>query len=785
MNKLILFLLLLSSALLTAQNVVINEFMASNSITAVDPDGEFDDWIELYNNSDSDIELNGWYLSDEIDMPDKWTFPAISIAAGEFMIIWADNDEEQGDIHANFKLSASGEDIILSDASLNTIDHVSFGTQTTDISMGRYPDFAGDFCQMLPSFMLPNTDDYFPEGDLSEQLFASNIVQKFDLQFYTENWEDSLEYNYNNGETYLPAMLTYNDTIILDSIGVRYKGNSSYMQSSTTPKKPLKLHFGKYIDDQLLCGVEKLNFSNCVKDPSFMREVLAYDIIGKYIPSPRTAFANVYVDGEILGFYVQVEQVDEIFLNRHYDETIGNLYKAGDDGAAMLYRGDLSSDYEDEFELKTNEDADDWDDLISLIENLNSSSDEDFYETMDNYLDFESCAAMLAFNMVLSHFDSYTGSSRNYYLYHNPVTDKFEILPWDLNESFGSYSNNWDVISQDILNISNLDERPLNKRFLENETLKNTYFSYIENMITTTASADSITQKIAVLQNLIDPYVLNDPNKLYTYQYFIQNIDNDINIGMGSLIPGLNAFSEQRNISLMQQLSYISVYPGDCDNNGVVDEYDLLPIGLYFLQEGNQRDEISFLWQSNLTSPYDNLAATYADANGDGIVDENDVIGIGVNWNNTYDLAGISQEINLEDPESLQLHRTAFEMLNNALSGNSESTLKMKSLLTSIFQFENEAQPVTQYLKNFPNPFNPSTKISFSVTDASQPTLLNIYNVKGNKVITLINAYLPVSENEIIWSGEDLNGITCASGIYFCKLTNGTESKTNKLVLLK
>jgi CotH kinase protein/Lamin Tail Domain/FlgD Ig-like domain len=782
---LFLLILTLSVSVYHAQDVVINEFLASNSTIAADQEGEYDDWVELYNNSTVEIDLSGWYLTDTEEVQDKWTFPALTIQPGEYLIIWTDNDEEQGSDHANFKLSMSGEEIVLSDAGLNVIDQISFGAQLTDISMGRFPDATGEFTQLIPSFMSINTEEYSPEGDPSEQLFTEDIVQNFNLHFYTENWADSLEYYYNNGEEYIPAMLTYNDTIVLDSIGVRYKGNSSYMQSSTTPKKPLKFHFGKYIDDQLLCGMEKLNFSNCVKDPSFMREVIGYQIIGQYIPSPRTAYANVSVDNDLLGFYVQVEQIDEFFITRHYDENIGDLYKAGDDGATMLYRGDVMSDYEDEFELKTNEDENDWNSLITLLDNLNNCSDEAFYDTMDGMLNLDQCAVMLAYNMVLSHFDSYTGSGRNFYLYQNTTTARFEFLPWDLNETFGAYSNNWDVISQDVLDMSNFDERPLSKRLLENETLKELYLYYIEEMIGGAASYDSISLKIADLQDFIDPYIQADTNKLYSYDDFIRNIDEDVNLGMGNIIPGLRSFSQSRNDNIMQQLSYTDVYPGDCDNNGIVDEFDLLPIGLYFLMQGNPRIEVSFLWQDNLTAPWDDAGATYADANGDGVIDERDVIGIGVNWGNSHTVYGASQEVDISNNILLEAAKEKFRQIYNSLQGDSGSICRMRALLESIYGFENIPPEVTSYLKNYPNPFNPVTTISFGITDGSAQTELAIYNLKGQKIITLLDERLAEGEYSLSWDGIDEGGESLASGIYFSRLKNGDKVVVNRMVLMK
>ena len=133
----------------TPTTLVINELMASNS-TLLDPQGEADDWIELKNTADTAIDLSGMYLSDDRAEPLKWQFPAdTTIAAGGYLLIWADNDDgDSPGLHTNFKLSAGGESVVLSDIDARdnaVIDAVDFPAQTTDVSYGRAPEGTGAF----------------------------------------------------------------------------------------------------------------------------------------------------------------------------------------------------------------------------------------------------------------------------------------------------------------------------------------------------------------------------------------------------------------------------------------------------------------------------------------------------------------------------------------------------------------------------------------------------------------------------------------------------------------
>lgn len=144
--------------LAVAGDVVINEFSASNSTIQADQDGEYDDWIELYNNTSNAIDLSGYYLSDNGGNQTKWSFPnGTTINANDYLIVWADNDITQAGLHANFKLSASGEALYLSNASGSLVDEIVFPVQTTDITYGRYPNGTGAFTSMPSTYDAENS----------------------------------------------------------------------------------------------------------------------------------------------------------------------------------------------------------------------------------------------------------------------------------------------------------------------------------------------------------------------------------------------------------------------------------------------------------------------------------------------------------------------------------------------------------------------------------------------------------------------------------------------------
>jgi hypothetical protein len=136
-------------AALNAQ-LKINEFMASNQSTVKDPDfNSFADWIEIYNPTENAVSLENYFITDDFSAPAKYKIPSGIVQPKGYLILWAD-DQAKG-LHANFKLSASGEAIALLSPDGRIVDSVTFGEQGTDISMGRYPDGGGEWFQFFPA----------------------------------------------------------------------------------------------------------------------------------------------------------------------------------------------------------------------------------------------------------------------------------------------------------------------------------------------------------------------------------------------------------------------------------------------------------------------------------------------------------------------------------------------------------------------------------------------------------------------------------------------------------
>ncbi len=129
----------------------LNEFMARNDSTVVDERGEADDWIELYNRVemvDDKGKVEKYYLTDDPEEIDKWRIPDTVITSHGFLFIWADNDTDQGQMHANFRLAGDGEFLGLyrdTDSGLVVVDSLTYPAQFPDTSYGRVEDGYGDW----------------------------------------------------------------------------------------------------------------------------------------------------------------------------------------------------------------------------------------------------------------------------------------------------------------------------------------------------------------------------------------------------------------------------------------------------------------------------------------------------------------------------------------------------------------------------------------------------------------------------------------------------------------
>ncbi len=197
--------ILMAAVVVPAQAVelAINEVMASNTDDEADPQGQYDDWIEIYNYGSTPIDIGGMYLTDDPNDPTQWQIPATdpvltTIAPGSYLVIWADGDTEDQGLHADFKLSAGGEELGLFDADGATlIDSMAFPELPADVSYGRSPDAGDDLRYFVaPTPGAANQEGY--EGLVGQIEFSQErgfCDEPFSLTLSTDTPEATIYYS--------------------------------------------------------------------------------------------------------------------------------------------------------------------------------------------------------------------------------------------------------------------------------------------------------------------------------------------------------------------------------------------------------------------------------------------------------------------------------------------------------------------------------------------------------------------------------------------------------------
>lgn len=363
----------------------------------------------------------------------------------------------------------------------------------------------------------------------------------------------------NDTNTYIPAQVIV-DGQVLESVGIQFKGNSSYYNYPGN-KKPFTLSFDEYIDDQVCDSLKSLNLNNLYQDPSFMREKMFLDFANeKGLNAPRANYAKLYINNQYWGLYLMCERIKKLFTKGRFGNSDGNLYK-GDKGSSacanLQYHG-VMSPYYNCYELTNNTSTNDWTDLVNLTYQIYNPTDAQFNSSVSAVLNTQSfIGAWAAYNLFCD-FDSYPYRyTHNYYTYHNSATDKFEWIIWDVSTAFGldipgTISS---IENQSVLYITpDVNYRPLVKRMLENTAFRNIYFETICSYSSNDFLPSVLNPKIDALHTRIQADVYADSLKMYSNANFEDNINTTTNIN-GYDVIGLKSFISNRSAAVTAELN--------------------------------------------------------------------------------------------------------------------------------------------------------------------------------------------------------------------------------------
>jgi hypothetical protein len=399
-----------------------------------------------------------------------------------------------------------------------------------------------------------------------QDVYSAFSVKELKLEFGNLPWERMLDSLKKTGkQKRLIGNLVFNG-VRYDSVGVRFKGNSSFhnVREKKSRKLPLniKLDYLESRKQQVLPGGFKgLKLANGFRDPSFVREILAYDIASHYMDVPKANFVKVYVNGEYFGLYTNTEPIDiDFFIRRNIPQS--NVFKCdpsdiilpvnklcrSDLYSSLAFNGDDKNCYLGDYEPDIkNEES--WKRLIAFSKALKNPN-----EDLNKWIDIDALLWMHAFNHVFVNLDSYTGIfSHNYYLGLDS-TGRFKPILWDLNLCFGGFKldvKGPPLTDEQVKNFSLLGHledvnRPLISAVLKKEEYRKIYFAHIATIHKDWLSQQQWKSRAQTYHSIADYWVQQEKSPLYGYDAFKSNLSSSYSLDSKNTIPGLVDFMDGR-----------------------------------------------------------------------------------------------------------------------------------------------------------------------------------------------------------------------------------------------
>lgn len=416
--------------------------------------------------------------------------------------------------------------------------------------------------RLLALFLILGNSIYYLQA---QDFYNITTIPDIKIYFKESNWNEMLD-SFKRAES---EGRLIGDAVIggkkYEKVGVRYKGNSSFKNVSDDghSKLPFNIKINEVNKKQALAsGQNTLKLSNNFRDPSFIREVLAYEIARKYLPAPRANFAKLYVNDQYLGVYTNDESIDDAFLRLHFKEDKGALVKCDpewsveqapncpdSDKSSLSYIGEDSTCYMRFYELK---DKNGWKNFINFTKVLNQQPDQ-----IESQLDINQTLWMLAFNNVLLNLDSYTGLlCHNFYLYRDTL-GVYHPLIWDLNMAFGGFRRlrgTKELTTEEMQQLSPFvhfnDEdpkhpRPLISKLLKNDLYRKMYLAHLQTILNENFTNGWYLKRAQELQKIIDASVKADSQKLYGYEAFQQNLLQTVQADDASIVGIVELMSKR------------------------------------------------------------------------------------------------------------------------------------------------------------------------------------------------------------------------------------------------
>ena len=408
-----------------------------------------------------------------------------------------------------------------------------------------------------------NTDLQMLYND-SEVAIINITIDPEDLEMIFDNPHSDVEYI---------ADFHFQNAVInnsMDSVGFRLRGNTS----RNSQKKSFKISFNTFKPGRKFFGVEKLNINGEHNDPSIIRSKICWDIYEKMgVTASSASHAALYINNEYYGLYISIEHIDEEFLDKHYINDSGNLWKCLWP-ADLVYKGADPNLYKEEngdrrtYDLKTNRDEDDYSKLAKLIDIINNTSDEEFYDSLSSVINIPGVLKYFAVNVLIGSWDDYWFLKNNYYLYHDPDTDLFNLIPYDYDNCLGIdwFEVDWTSINPYEFEIINGEygSRPLAERIMHCPELRNLYTHFLEFIKENIINLANLEPEIDQIKTMITPFAEADTYRTLDYGFSVDDFHDSYSISgyqNQHVKTGIKEFILRKNLSLPSKLEYLDARP--------------------------------------------------------------------------------------------------------------------------------------------------------------------------------------------------------------------------------